>query len=756
MNARPMLNTLPPALQGLTAFDQFLNYRLTPQANGKTRKEAIGRGGYRVSPIDPAEWMTYDEAAATGLPLAFCFSERDPFFFLDIDGALADGQWSTLAQDLMRRMHGCAVEVSSSGKGLHIFGVGAVDSHSNRRDDLGLEFYTKDRFVALTGNMMTPDGNVFHRPPELPALAAEYFPPNQHHAATDWTDGPCDGWAGPTDDDELVRRASRHVSAAAAFAGKATFADLWAGNAEALAESYPSSTGAYDASSADAALCAHLAWWTGKDCERMARLLRASGLARDKHDREDYVQRTVLRACGLVTDVLQDKPADSNNEPVALVDGYAFGSEDHLANQLEIAMAGKLRWHPAYGWMHKKAYHWEPDESAAFRAMREICRLTAQDPQAGKHARTICSHQTKVSALNIARRLPSIETKSSDWDAQTMLLCTPIGVFDLASGLLVEGEHHLLTQVTEVAPADMPTPVWDKFIHSVFGGNAEMTEFIQQVGGYCLSGSAKEQLFFYLYGSGANGKSVLLQVLRGILGGYAHNLPPEALMFSRNERHPTTLAKLQGKRLAISSEVDANAKWNEGRLKALTGDATFTARFMGKDEFEFTITHKHLFAGNYKPKLRGDDKALARRVVLVPFTRVFEGAERDEKLPEKLMAEYPGILKWFMEGAKKWALAHKLILPKELEIARSEYMAENNDLQMWIDECCEVAEGNKAKASDLHANYSAWIRSHSGTPLEIQQFSPGLEGLGFLKKKTTGTMHFFGIRLALKGDFPSI
>ena len=310
MNARPpMLQSLPPALQGFTAFNQWLNYRLTPQPNGKNRKEAVGREGYRVDPTDQTRWMSYSEAAATGLPLAFSFSESDPFFFLDIDGALnADGVWSDIATSLCLRLEGCAVEVSSSGRGLHIFGVGAICDHSNRRDDLGIEFYTRGRFVALTGNMLTPDGSVFHAPPELPALVAEYFPPSQHTAATDWTDGPCDGWAGPTDDDELVRRASRHVSAAAAFAGKATFADLWAGNAEALAESYPSSTSAYDGSSADAAMCAHLAWWTGKDCERMARMLRASGLARDKHDREDYVQRTVLRACGLVTDVLADRP----------------------------------------------------------------------------------------------------------------------------------------------------------------------------------------------------------------------------------------------------------------------------------------------------------------------------------------------------------------------------------------------------------------------------------------------------------------
>ncbi len=755
MNARLPI-PIPPALQGFTAFNQWLNYRLTPQPGGKLKKEAVGRGGYRVSPVDPAEWMTYDDAAATGLPLAFCFSENDPFFFLDIDNALVShDRWSDRALQLLRDLPGVAVEISSSGRGLHLFGVmvSRLD-HSNRRDDLGLEFYTRDRFVALTGNMLTPEGSVFHAPPALPALVAEYFPPSQHQSATDWTDGPCDGWAGPIDDDELVRRASRHVSAAAAFAGKASFADLWAGNADALAHAFPSSTGPYDASSADAALCAHLAFWTGKDCERMARLLRASGLARDKHDREDYMQRTVLNACGLSSSVCADNGHSSSDEPVVLVDGYAYGSEDFLANQFERAVQGLLRWHEGHGWMHKKAHHWEPNEGAAFRAMREVCRVAAQDSQAGKHARTLGSYQTKVAALNIARRLPTLETKSREWDAQTMLLCTPGGVYDLATGLIAENEAHLLTQVTEVAPSDMPTPVWDKFIHSVFGGNHGMVEFIQQMGGYCLTGSAKEQLFFYLYGSGANGKSVLLQVLRGILGGYAHNLPPEALMQSRNERHPTTLAKLQGKRLAISSEVDASAKWNEGRLKALTGDATFTARFMNKDEFEFQITHKHLFAGNYKPKLRGDDKALARRVVLVPFTRVFEGAERDEQLPEKLIAEYPGILKWFMEGARKWAAAPKLVLPKELEDARTEYMAENNDLQLWIDECCELVPGAKAGVSDLHAQYAQWSRSHGGGGLDIAQFSDALKGLSFEKFKSNGRMFFRNIRFNPQSTFP--
>lgn len=313
MNARPpMPQSLPPALQGFAAFNQWLNYRLEPSTRkpGKMDKHPIGRGGYRVKLTDPSEWMSYEEAASRSENLAFVFSKSDPFFFLDIDGARQPGgPWSPVAADLLERLKGCAVEVSTSGTGLHIFGVGHPGEHGCKDKSNSLEFYTEDRFVALTGHETS--GSVFFAPDPmvLASIRDQYFPPAEHKPATDWTDEPCEGWSGPEDDDELVRRASRHVSAAAAFAGKATFADLWNANEDALAEAFPDSGRPYDCNRADAALCAHLAWWTGKDCERMARLLRASGLARDKHDREDYVQRTVLRACGLVTEVLCDRPA---------------------------------------------------------------------------------------------------------------------------------------------------------------------------------------------------------------------------------------------------------------------------------------------------------------------------------------------------------------------------------------------------------------------------------------------------------------
>ena len=156
-------------------------------------------------------------------------------------------------------------------------------------------------------------------------------------------------------------------------------------------------------------------------------------------------------------------------------------------------------------------------------------------------------------------------------------------------------------------------------------------------------------------------------------GKYSHNLPSEALMTSRNEGHPTMFASLHGKRLAISSEIEESAHWAESRIKSLTGDETLTARYMRQDFFTFTISHKHIIAGNFKPRLKGDDFAMVRRMVLIPFMRKFEGAQRDDNLPQKLRAEYPGILTWFADGARMWADGG-LAIPASVSEASRDYI----------------------------------------------------------------------------------
>lgn len=311
------------ALLGLTAYRQFIVYRIVPSVSrpGKTDKFPCDyrTGVVKVSAHDPQYWTDAATAEVTAAAwgteygVGFVFTSQDPFWFLDIDGCLIDGAWSPLALSLCQSFGGCAIEVSQSGTGLHIFGTGTPPAHACTNKAIGLEFYHEGRFAALTGagavgNCLTDASAV------LPALVATYFPPDAATNDIGWTDGPCEEWYGPADDGELFRRAMLSKSVAVKFGGtEATFADLWLVNEAALTLNYPDPNGrSYDASAADAALAQHLAFWTGRDCERIERLMRQSGLMREKWDsHKSYLRElTIIGAVSRNVDVLEDdRPA---------------------------------------------------------------------------------------------------------------------------------------------------------------------------------------------------------------------------------------------------------------------------------------------------------------------------------------------------------------------------------------------------------------------------------------------------------------
>jgi len=224
-------------------------------------------------------------------------TEEDPYFCLDIDGCLqADKTWSPEALAVVAAFPGAMVEVSMSGNGLHIWGryTPPIPTHACKNVRLGLELYHTRRFIALgqPGATGSPDIDCTNA---LAAAIFTWFPPSiGGDSPEEWT---TEGEGGIDDDDALVERALRSGGAKAAFGTRATFRDLWEANEIALERTYPSQTGQpFDASSADMALAAHLAFWTGKNCERVKSLMFKSALKRDKWDREAYIDSTVMRA----------------------------------------------------------------------------------------------------------------------------------------------------------------------------------------------------------------------------------------------------------------------------------------------------------------------------------------------------------------------------------------------------------------------------------------------------------------------------
>lgn len=437
---------------------------------------------------------------------------------------------------------------------------------------------------------------------------------------------------------------------------------------------------------------------------------------------------------------------EHNRNIINGTDGAPLGSDTHLSELFAKEAAGRFRWTAGMGWLVNSGPHWESDvRLLRSGAAKAVCLAVADKVNNDKKKNTLFSKGTRDALLSLAQSEAGINTGIEEWDAHPMLLNTPGYVYDLTTGATVSRDGLLFTQTTDIAPTPTPTPVWNKFISEVFDGDVETIEFIQRMGGYCLTGSTREQKLFFLHGEGANGKSVFLEVLRAIGGKYSHNLPSEALMTSKHEQHSTVFVSLHGKRVAISSEIESSAHWAESKIKSLTGDATISGRKLYQEQFTFTITHKHIIAGNSKPRLKGDDFAMVRRMVLVPFAQKFEGLQRDDYLPEKLKAEYPGILHWFIQGARKWSESG-LLIPSTVKDSTSEYMAQHNDIQLWIEECCNTGDGLQVGSTVAYQSYAAF-KSRNGEHAESgKAFSARLEKL-HPKEKTRTVAVFRGLGL---------
>lgn len=306
------MQKLPPSLGLLSAYRQFVLYKLVPSRRqpGKMDKiPALIDGTTGFDPHNSRFWVSAEEACSAAQLLGddygvgFVFTSQDPFFFLDIDGAWDGKQWSPLATQLLNQFKGCAVEVSQSNKGLHIFGMYSGDEpeHACKNIPLHIELYTSGRFVALTGKNATGDVACLADTP-LSDTISQHFAcdATDGDSPVDWTDTHHRKVSQPIlDDEKLIEKAKSVHSAGSVFGGgavKASFADLWDRNVSVLSQVYPSETGQeFDASSADAALALHLLWWCGGNCERVERLMNLSGLVRDKwKNHKSYMKTTIL------------------------------------------------------------------------------------------------------------------------------------------------------------------------------------------------------------------------------------------------------------------------------------------------------------------------------------------------------------------------------------------------------------------------------------------------------------------------------
>lgn len=424
-------------------------------------------------------------------------------------------------------------------------------------------------------------------------------------------------------------------------------------------------------------------------------------------------------------------------------------TDEALALRFADAHAERLRyvalWNKWYVW---SGTHWRQDDTLlALSEARKLCRAAAADCNKGKQRAAIASAKTIAAMLSLARADRRLAATVDQWDSDPWLLGTPTGTVNVRTG---EQRPHspsdYVTKLTAVAPGGA-CPIFRRFLAEVTDGDPQLQGFLQRVVGYALTGSTREHSMFFLHGLGANGKSVFVSTVAGILGDYHATAPIETFTASNADRHPCDLAALRGARLVTATETEEGRRWAEARIKTLTGGDKISARFMRQDFFDYTPAFKLMTSGNHKPGLRSVDEAIRRRLHLIPFTVTIPAAQRDPELGEKLKAEWPGILQWAIEGCAEWQ-EFGLAPPAAVRDATAVYLESEDAIAAWIEDCCDRDANAWAKRGDLFASWKLWTEGAGEHCGAAKRFYQNLEARDFTPhRQRTGERGFLGLKI---------
>lgn len=402
-------------------------------------------------------------------------------------------------------------------------------------------------------------------------------------------------------------------------------------------------------------------------------------------------------------------------------------NENALATRFVDAEHSMIRFVSSWGkWLAWDGRRWQLDDSeirvtrlvrqwahSLWAEAAELLPMLSKDELSSIHAfiRGLNRRASLSAIIALARSDARIAVHHDELNRAKHLLCVDNGTLNLQSRTL---ENHLPERlITQLAPVQFDPsascPRWEEAMILIFGGDAELIRFVRQLLGYALHGDRGEHLLPVCYGSGANGKSFLWNTIVRLLGDYAGLANDSLLLGSRDSGHPTDKAFLYEKRFVPISEPEQNSKLREARVKELTGDATITARRMREDFWSFERTHLLWLSTNHLPKVSGSDEGIWRRIKLIPFTQDLRKVTSPIPDYDKLLAdeEGSGILNWLLDGLEDY-LMHGLQEPVQVAAAVGEYRDSEDELTLFVEECCEIGPSCTAESGALFDAYQRW------------------------------------------------
>lgn len=424
-------------------------------------------------------------------------------------------------------------------------------------------------------------------------------------------------------------------------------------------------------------------------------------------------------------------------------------SDDGNAQRLAQTHYRTLRCAKGVGWI---AYHdgmWQRSADIALNKARETARAIMDDADPedtrcpiGKWAEESLSAHKIESMLRLAKSDPALSIEPKQLNSNPFLLGCTNAVVDLKTGRdMPHDPGYLITNQAAVRyDREAVCPTWIRFLQDVTEGNRDLIDMLQQAVGYSLTGSIEEQALFILYGTGANGKSTFTNTVHKMLGSYATWMPAESFMLKRfGGTTSNDIAGLHDKRLVLASEPELGATFCESKIKAMTGENTICARFLYGEFFEFEPKFKIWLSTNHKPKIKGTEEAIWRRIKLIPFSVVIPPEKRDKDLLAKLFAELPGILNWAIEGAIEWKRNGEIKMAEVATVATDAYRVEQDFLSDFINDSIEVDPTSCVSKKDLYTVYKKWSESTGSFVLSMRRLSSMLEEKGFKDTKKHGT-----------------
>jgi len=690
--------------------------------------------------------------------IGFVFTKDDPFVFIDLDNCFEGGKPNELAQKVLELAGNTYSEVSPSGKGLHIFGIGTLEkalkpSHGK------FEVYPHGRFSTVTEEEVENEGLLGDIQPAIDYLQG--LDNEQKKTTSSGTNNLAivEG----SRNNSLYKEMCRFYMCEARIEEDFTEELKQRGLSYALKfvkDKMPSPievTEIHDAN--DNAFT-----YSKRDFDSTKKKSFYPPVGFDGKEIQECMTEVFL-VDEIVLPELQGQVKYLEDTGEWAVFDTSEQKDGYHKNQWRINVPSKVKHMVATVLKDKPLERLKANYPTVFTPD------SSGDSGASKFAAFVKRwgygyQQNKgiTQVMSLFQCNQQISARSSEFDTRKVGHYFPVnnGVIDLKTGELFDitpemmitrraGVHDGYDGINYIPTAACQK--WELFIDQITCGDRELAKFLQRLLGYVMSAGNPERKLFTGYGVGRNGKSTILNVAANILGkasdgGFFRQIPITTFTKKQYESNGEELTYAVKARLAVASESSECRSFDEGIIKAITGNEEVTYRKMRVGTLNDTPDFTIIICTNHPLKFSGTDQAMVDRVMQIPFNyRVPEG-QQNKNLTNELLEEREGILAWMVQGAIDYA-KHGLGTCEAVEAATKAYIRENNSVALFLEDCIRVLPpasiGIRIQVKDMYSKYEEHCNEQGGRLLSIKSFAAELKKLNFNTQLSGGKTYWTGV-----------